>query len=279
VERILDWVGSAAHGGVTREHLLQEGVTANEIRSRLEIGTLIREHRGVYRVGHRAPSVGARYLAAVFACGKGALLCGRAAAYIQGSDQGRAASTGGAGDGRAAAARRDYPSSATYRGCDDVAPDPHHDRSKDARRHRQQLGYGTTPRHVEAVLARRPNAPGAGKLRRIISGDTPLILSKLEKGCLRRLRGDRRPLPKTNRHAGAHYVDCRWPEHKLPVELDTYRFHSSRYAWEQDYRRERDARARGDEFRRYTWTDVFEEPDPMLADLRRLIGCAGSSTA
>jgi hypothetical protein len=60
VERILDWVGSAAHGVVTREHLLQEGVTANEIRSRLEIGTLIREHRGVYRVGHRAPSVEAR---------------------------------------------------------------------------------------------------------------------------------------------------------------------------------------------------------------------------
>ena len=35
-------------------------------------GTLIREHRGVYRVGHRAPSVLARYLAAVRACGEGA---------------------------------------------------------------------------------------------------------------------------------------------------------------------------------------------------------------
>jgi hypothetical protein len=90
------------------------------------------------------------------------------------------------------------------------------------------MGYGTTPRHVEAVLARRPNAPGAGKLRRIISGDTPLILSKLEKGFLRRLGGSRLPLPKTNRPAGAHYVDCCWPEHKLTVELDSYRFHSSR---------------------------------------------------
>jgi Transcriptional regulator, AbiEi antitoxin len=60
VERILDWVGSAAHGVVTREHLLQEGVTVKEIRSRLEIGTLIREHRGVYRGCHQAPSVEAR---------------------------------------------------------------------------------------------------------------------------------------------------------------------------------------------------------------------------
>jgi hypothetical protein len=55
------------------------------------------------------------------------------------------------------------------------------------------------------------------------------------------------------------------------VELDSYRFHHSRHAWEQDRRRERDARARGDEFRRYTWADVFEEPAQMLAELRRLL--------
>ena len=79
------------------------------------------------------------------------------------------------------------------------------------------------------------------------------------------------PLPRTNRPAGAHHVECRWPERRLTVELDSYRFHHSRRAWEQDRRRERDARARGDEFRRYTWGDVFEEPDLMLAELRRLL--------
>jgi hypothetical protein len=35
----------------------------------------------------------------------------------------------------------------------------------------------------------------------------------------------------TNRPAGAHYVDCRWPEHHLTVELDSYRYHRSRYSW------------------------------------------------
>src|SRR5207247_2961603 len=35
--------------------------------------------------------------------------------------------------------------------------------------------------------------------------------------------------------------------------LDSYRFHHSRHAWEQDRRRDREARARGDELRRYTW--------------------------
>jgi hypothetical protein len=78
-------------------------------------------------------------------------------------------------------------------------------------------------------------------------------------------------LPETNRPAGGRRVDCRWPEHHLTVELDSYRYHGSRHAWEQDRQRERDARARGDEFRRYTWFDVHEQPGPMLDDLSRLL--------
>jgi hypothetical protein len=137
--------------------------------------------------------------------------------------------------------------------------------------HQAGVRYRTTPKHIEAVLARRPNATGAGKLRRIISGETPVILSKLEKGFLRRLREARLPLPRTNRKRGVHYVDCRWPENRLTVELDSYTFHHTRHAWEADRRRERAARARGDEFRRYTWGDVFEEPELMLAELRALL--------
>ena len=133
------------------------------------------------------------------------------------------------------------------------------------------MQYRTTPRQVEAVLQRLPNAPGAAKLRRIMRGDTKVVLSKLEKRFLKLLREAGLPLPQTNRPAGAKRVDCRWPDHKLTVELDSYRFHNSRHSWEQDRRREREARARGDEFRRYTWTDVFEEPGPMLADLRTLL--------
>jgi hypothetical protein len=66
-------------------------------------------------------------------------------------------------------------------------------------------------------------------------------------------------------------VDCRWPEQRLTVELDSYRYHASRHAWEGDRRREREARARDDEFRRYTWKDVIEEPAAMLAELGRLL--------
>jgi hypothetical protein len=42
-------------------------------------------------------------------------------------------------------------------------------------------------------------------------------------------------------------------------------------AWEKDRRREREAYARGDQFRRYTWGDVFEEPDLMLNELCALL--------
>ena len=78
-------------------------------------------------------------------------------------------------------------------------------------------------------------------------------------------------LPVTNRPAGGRRVDCRWPEHRLTVELDGYRFHNSRYSWEQDRRREREARARGDEFRRYSYDDVMVDPTFMLAELRMLL--------
>src|SRR5688572_12065506 len=40
--------------------------------------------RGVYRVGHAAPSLLATYMAAVLACGPGALLRGPSAAYLEG---------------------------------------------------------------------------------------------------------------------------------------------------------------------------------------------------
>jgi very-short-patch-repair endonuclease len=93
------------------------------------------------------------------------------------------------------------------------------------------------------------------------------------------LRGDRRPRERRSSAesftetstAGGRRVDCRWPEHRLTVELDGYRFHNSRYAWEQDRRREREARARDDEFRRYSYADVFEDSAFMLAELRDLL--------
>jgi hypothetical protein len=100
-----------------------------------------------------------------------------------------------------------------------------------------------------------------------MNGEVRVTLSKLEACALSLLRTAKLPLPVTNRPAGGRRVDCRWPDHGLTVELDSYTFHNSRHSWEQDRRRERDARARGDEFRRYSYGDVMEDPTLMLREL------------
>jgi predicted transcriptional regulator of viral defense system len=284
VEEELARIAGAGHGVVTRTQLLNAGVTRHEIATRLRTGSLIRVHRGVYRVGHRAPSTEARYLAAVLAAGDGALLSGRAAAHLLGLIKGEApppeviTRTQRRIEGvrthrsriplnaRDATTYRGIPITTVPRTLVDVAK--HLSAEELARAcHEAGVRYGTTPKEVEAVLARRPNNPGAKKLRQVIHGDVKVTLSKLEALFLALLRDAGLPLPETNRPAGGRRVDCRWPEHQLTVELDGYRFHNSRHSWEQDRHREREARARGDDFRRYTWSDVAENPTQMLREL------------
>jgi hypothetical protein len=284
-ERKLERLASGQHGVATRAQLLRAGVTLAELEHRLGTGALLPVHRGVYRVGHRAPSVEARYLAAVLACGEGALLSGRAAAHLFGLLKGSAPPPAvitrtarrvpGVTTRRSrqlddATTLRAIPVTTVARTLTDLARELPLDALARAC-HEAGVRYRTTPAQVEAVLARRPNAPGATKLRHILRGDVRVTLSKLEKRFLQLLRQEGLALPQTNRPAGGRRVDCRWPQRDLTVELDSYQFHNSRHSWEQDRRREREARARGDEFRRYTYGDVFEGPEQMLTELRALL--------
>jgi very-short-patch-repair endonuclease len=288
-EQVAGRIAERAHGVVTRLELLGAGVTRREIARRLRSGGLMREYPGVYRVGHRAPTVEARYMGAVKACGHGARLCGRAAAYLLGILKGPPPSpevvtpldrrVKGV---RTRRSRNPLPRNevTTWKGIPVTSPartlvDLAAVLSEDDLAlafHHAGIRYHTTPAQVEAVLARRPNAPGAAKLRAVLRGEARVALSKLERRFLERLRQAGLPLPRTNRPAGGRFVDCRWPDQRVTVELDSYRYHRSRYAWEQDRRREREAYARGDQFRRYTYGDVFEEPEAMLAELCGLLG-------
>ena len=287
VEAELARIATGAHGVVTRRELLRAGVSAEEIKQRVRVGALLPEHRGVYRVGHRAPSVEARYLAAVRACGEAAVLSGRAAAHLLGLLKGAAPAPEVTGRTerrvpgvktrrcrRLAAADamvwRGVPITTVARTLVDLAPLVEIDTLARAC-HEAGVRFRTTPRDVEAVLARCPRPSGAPKLREVIHGDVRVTLSALEERFLTRLAAAGLALPQTNRPAGGRRVDCRWPDQRLTVELDSYRYHASRYAWEQDHRREREARARGDEFRRYTYGDVFEKPRLMLSELCDLL--------
>jgi hypothetical protein len=276
-------LAGAAHGLVTRAQLLAAGVTVAEIKARLHGGRLFREHPGVYRVGHQAPSVEARYLAAVWACGDGALLCGRAAAWLLGLVGGGAppAEVVARGERRIEGVRtvrsrgldahdafiwRGVPVTSVARTIVDVASVLSLDALARAF-HEAGIRFGTTPDHVEAVLARRPTSPGAADLRGVAHGDVHVTLSALERRFLRELKAAGLPLPETNRPVGGRRIDARWPAYRLTVEIDGYRYHRSRHAWELDRRREREARARGDDFRRFTYGDV-DRPMAMLTELR-----------
>jgi hypothetical protein len=290
VEEVLARIARRQHGVVSRKQLLAAGVSSDEIRWRMREGSLIRVHRGVYRVGHVAPSVEARYLAAVLACGEGAVLSGEAAGWLWGLIKGTApppevtATTNRKVKGlRTKRARHGELRGTRWRGIPiTTVPRTLVDLSsllklEDLARACHEAGvlHRTTPRQVEAVLEHRPKSPGARRLRKVLRGDTHVTLSALERRVLELLRAAGLELPETNRDAGGRRVDCRWPQHKLTVELDSYGFHNSRHAWELDRRREREAYARGDQFRRYTHDDVFEHPEPMLAELRGLLGCPG----
>lgn len=265
--------------------MLRSGLSRRQIKVRADRGTLIRQYRGVYRLGHAAPSVEADYLAAVLACGEGALLCGKPAAYLWKLVFGEApapeAATLGERRVPGVLTRRRKVLQGVYRHGVPVVSVPEtlvdlaavFTPPAMARAcHEAGVRYRTTPRQVEAVLSRRPNTPGARALRTVMSGSVPVTASVLERRFLFLLRRHGLPPPETNRPAGTFRVDCRWPAHAVTVELDSYRFHNTRQAWERDRRREREAHARGDEFRRYTYGDVLDEPASLLAELSALLG-------
>jgi very-short-patch-repair endonuclease len=287
-EQDIAQLASSSHGVVTRGELLEAGLTSRQIARRLRRGSLIRVHRGVYRVGHRAPNLEALYLAAVRACGERAVLSGTAAAHLWGLLKGRppppqvTAPSERRVDGITCRRCRDLdprdttiwrgvPLTAVPRTLIDLAGVL--DVKALARAcHEADVLHRTTPAQVEAALQRRQKSPGAAQIRRVLRGEERVTLSRLEARFLSLLRANHLPLPETNKLVVGRRLDCRWPRRRLVVELDGYRYHRSRHAWEEDRRRERQVRARGDEFRRYTWGDVFEAPALMLAELRGLLG-------
>jgi hypothetical protein len=209
--RTIGRIAWRSHGVVTRAELLAAGLSAKQVRRRVESGLLLREHRGVYRVGHRAPSTEATFMAAVKACGPGAALGGMAAAHLLELVRGRPPRPEVTAPGRprvrGVRTRYGRPDRTLWRGIPvttvpwtlvDLAG--RMDEEELARAfHQADVRHHTTPGQVDAALKRRPQAKGAGKLRRVLHGDARVTLSKLESRFLSLLREARLPEPETNR--------------------------------------------------------------------------------
>src|ERR1044072_6372187 len=83
-DRRLSDLAARQHGVVSAAQLRALGWDRWAVRRRIETGRLHRLYRGVYAVGHTVLRREARWLAAVLACGEGAVLSHRSAAELWG---------------------------------------------------------------------------------------------------------------------------------------------------------------------------------------------------
>ena len=77
-------IAGRQHGAITRAQLEAVGLGSKAITIRVRKGQLNRVHRGVYAVGHRGLGLHGRFMAAVLACGEGAVLSHGSAAVLWG---------------------------------------------------------------------------------------------------------------------------------------------------------------------------------------------------
>ena len=251
------------HGAVTRIQLLTAGFNVKAIEYRLRIGRLHKLHRGVYAVGHRPPSPHARAMAAVLACGSGAVLSHRSAAVLW-----------------EIVPRRHGPVDVTARSYHQHRGIRAH-RSTTLTRTDVTRHYGipiTTPARTLHDLARvlpshsLTRAVNEARIRNLISDDdeeTGPTRSRLEDEFLRFIDRYDLPPPEVNQQVLGHEVDMLWRRQRLVVELDSRTFH--RHTFEQD--RERDAHLLSEGFAvlRITWRRLKQAPGREAKRLRSVL--------
>ena len=98
-----------------------------------------------------------------------------------------------------------------------------------------------------------------------------------ERDFLRFCRRRRLPAPEVNGRVGPWTVDFLWREAMLAVETDSYIYHRGSIALEDDHARDLDLRRRGFTVRRFTHRQVRDEPYLVAADLRKALAVASSS--
>ena len=278
-------IAGRQHGRISHAQLLDVGVGLDRIKRWRADGRLRRVYRGVYAVGHAAPSLYADLMGAVLAGGRGAVVSHRSAAHALGLVRVRprlpeisVPAPGGRSQRRVVVHRAQLltpgdstnleriPMTSVPRVLLDLAPaltPPELCRAA----HEGWVRHGTTPARVKACIARNPTKKGGPKLLRAIGSD--VTLSDLEDGFLELLARHDLPRPRTNIDHAGDKVDCHWTDLGLTIELLSFRFHGTRRAFEDDV-----ARRRRSNHLAYTWGDVFERGDRTAAELAPLLGTA-----
>jgi predicted transcriptional regulator of viral defense system len=296
VDLLIAEMAARQHGVVTVAQLLAVGLTTKMIEWRVAVGHLHRLHHGVHAVGHVSVTREGRWLAAVFACGEGAVLSHRSAAALWSvretasalievssptsagrSRNGIRVHSGAALHSADTTTRRGIPCTSLSRTILDCAALLHPE-ALDYMVHRAQSKDLYDPAEMDALLRRSRGRRGVARLRLVLgvldeTGDAQANAGA-ERVFLRLCRRFHLPIPSVSAWvplpiaAAGLEVDFTWPAHMLAVEVDSRRHHMTDRAFQRDRERDRALTAAGWRVLRFTWRDLTEAPAQVAAELR-----------
>jgi hypothetical protein len=255
-------------------------------------GLLHREYRGVYAVGHARLTLRGRWMAAVLACGRGAVLSHRAAAALWELRQPPSGpidvtAPGRVRRGRAGirlhSVRRLDAAHATALDGIPVTSLPRTllDHAEVASAQQLRLAVEAAQRRdlldPSALKQLMQDSPGRHGLRPLgaalaaLSDEAPWTQSELEIRFLALTRAAGLPPPQCNVVVEGILVDFFWPRHRLVVEVDGYAFHKSRQSFEADRRRDAKLQLAGLRVLRATQARIDHEPAVLISEVTRLL--------
>lgn len=289
-------IAAAQHDVITLEQLAGLGVADRTVRYWIATGRLYRLHRGVYAVGHPAVGANGHRLAAVLACGPGAVLSHRSAAALW-----EIRRTAGVAIDVTAPRRagRTRPGIAVHRydcliaaeitevdaiPCTTIArtivdlAGVVHSSALEYAIHQAQVKRRLDRDAVAAVLDHLPRRRGNATVRRILrisDSSEDDARSANERRFRRIARAAGFPPPRgsfwvglDDLAAGGVEVDFAWPQLKLAVEIDSSIYHGTDRAIVNDPRRDRALMLAGWQVVRFTDRDLEEEPGVVVTQLR-----------
>lgn len=292
-DRFIAALAARQHGVVSLADLRDAGLGRGAIAHRVRAGRLHRLHRGVYAVGHSRISQHGAWLAAVLACGDGALLSHGAAGALWELRTSSSPRFDVTLPTRAGRERR--PEIRMHRPRAPV-PDAH------VARHRaiavtsvawtlvdlaDALPASSTARAVERAnalalfdlhavrdaLAHHPARRGVARLAVALDAhrDDTITRSELETMFLALCAAHDVPRPAVNVRVEDLEVDFLWRAQRVIAETDGHRDHGTRAAFERD--RARDARLAVAGYRvvRFTYRQVERGPAAVATTLRALL--------
>jgi very-short-patch-repair endonuclease/predicted transcriptional regulator of viral defense system len=279
------------HGVVSLAQLVALGLSRQAVAKRVSAGRLHRLHRGVYAVGHAKLTVRGRWMAAVLACGPGAVLSHRDAGALHGirpSSRRKidvsTASRGRRGpeaidlhrvrrlDPRDVTAVDGIPVTTVARTLADLAEVTDR-RGVERALHEAEVRRVLDMRAVSDASERLNGRHRVAILTDVVRAAEPAALtaSELEHRMLELCRSAGLPAPTVNAPVEGLTVDFLWREQRLIVETDGAQTHLTRRAFEEDRARDVLLTLAGYTVLRFTHRQIEQRPDEVARALAQLL--------